>query len=103
MGRTMRYLLLVGALIALMGQAHAQGLELETVGDLRAACHCASCIDEGTSQQLLDPNSIPADIHFKSFTKVGNYGIKFNWSDGHNTGIYSYESLRDLAAGQPAG
>jgi ATP-binding protein involved in chromosome partitioning len=71
--------------------------------DLRAACHCASCIDEWTSKQLLDPDSIPQDIHFKSYSKVGNYGIKFNWSDGHNTGIYSYDTLRELASAQPAG
>ena len=25
---------------------------------------------------------------------VGNYAIRINWSDGHNSGIYSYEHLR---------
>lgn len=63
---------------------------------LRAACHCASCVDEWTSKPILDPQSIPKDIHFKSYTRVGNYGIKFNWSDGHNTGIYSYDALRQM-------
>ncbi len=28
---------------------------------------------------------------------VGNYAIQFRFSDGHNTGIYSYEYLREIA------
>jgi DUF971 family protein len=27
---------------------------------------------------------------------VGNYAIRINWSDGHNTGIYSWEHLRRI-------
>ena len=27
---------------------------------------------------------------------VGNYAIRINWSDGHNTGIYSYEHFREI-------
>ena len=27
---------------------------------------------------------------------VGNYAIRINWSDGHNTGIYSYDHLREI-------
>ena len=27
---------------------------------------------------------------------VGNYAIRINWSDGHNTGIYSYDHLRHI-------
>lgn len=28
---------------------------------------------------------------------VGNYAIQFRFSDGHNTGLYSYEFLREIA------
>ena len=28
---------------------------------------------------------------------VGNYAIAFTWSDGHDTGIYTWELLRRLA------
>lgn len=28
---------------------------------------------------------------------VGNYAIQFRFSDGHNTGLYSYEYLREIA------
>ncbi len=27
---------------------------------------------------------------------VGNYAIRINWSDGHSTGIYSYEHFRAI-------
>jgi DUF971 family protein len=27
---------------------------------------------------------------------VGNYAIKIDWSDGHNTGIYTYERLWEM-------
>jgi DUF971 family protein len=27
---------------------------------------------------------------------VGNYAIRIDWSDGHNTGIYSYDHLRHI-------
>lgn len=29
---------------------------------------------------------------------VGNYAVRFDFSDGHRTGLYSYAYLRDLAA-----
>ena len=34
---------------------------------------------------------------------VGNYAIRINWSDGHNTGIYSYEHFRASARARSAG
>jgi DUF971 family protein len=75
---------------------------------LRDACPCASCVDELTGRKVLDPSTIPADIHVARAEYVGNYAIRIDWSDGHNTGIYSFRFLRDyfdLAAedGFPAG
>lgn len=32
-----------------------------------------------------------------SWNFVGNYAIQFRFSDGHNTGLYSYEYLREIA------
>jgi len=28
---------------------------------------------------------------------VGNYAIRIHWSDGHNTGLYTYEYLRSIS------
>lgn len=64
--------------------------------DLRAACLCASCVDERTGERVLDPASIPEDIHPKAANPVGRYGIQFEWSDGHRTGIYAFDYLRQL-------
>jgi len=32
--------------------------------------------------------------------RVGNYALRFDFSDGHRTGLYSYDYLRKLAAEQ---
>jgi len=64
--------------------------------DVRAACPCASCIEEWTGRRLLDPTSIPTDIQPTGFKFVGNYSLKISWSDGHETGLYTWEHLADL-------
>jgi len=64
------------------------------VRDLRLACPCAACHDELTGERLLDPARVPADVHPLDLASVGHYGLKIRWSDGHDTGIYAYESLR---------
>jgi DUF971 family protein len=64
---------------------------------LRDACPCATCIEEGTGRKLLDPATIPADIRPLEIRPVGSYAIQIQWSDGHGTGIYSWETLRRLS------
>jgi ATP-binding protein involved in chromosome partitioning len=66
------------------------------VRDLRLHCPCASCRDEVTGERLLDPARVPADVHPLHLASVGNYALKIRWSDGHDTGIYTYERLRGL-------
>ncbi len=61
---------------------------------LRDGCPCAGCIEEGTGRKLLDPATIPADIRPLQVVAVGNYAIQIFWSDGHSTGIYTWETLR---------
>jgi DUF971 family protein len=61
---------------------------------LRDLCPCAGCVEEGTGKKILDPATIPADIHPLSLEAVGNYALRIRWSDGHDTGIYSWETLR---------
>jgi DUF971 family protein len=38
-----------------------------------------------------------AGIDVTGWEQVGNYAIRFDFSDGHRTGLYSYEYLLDLA------
>ena len=65
--------------------------------DLRLACPCAACVDEFTGAKRLDPASVPQDVHALTTGTVGRYALSFRWSDGHDSGIYTYARLRSLA------
>lgn len=60
---------------------------------LRLACPCAACIDEMSGRPLLDAAAVPLDIRPLSLALVGGYGLRVRWSDGHDTGIYTFERL----------
>ena len=63
---------------------------------LRQRCPCAACVDEWTGEQRLKPDSVPLLIMVKDIEAVGRYALRFTWSDGHDTGIYSYTALRSM-------
>ena len=63
---------------------------------IRLACRCAHCIDERTGAPLLRPDGVPADVRPVRISGVGRYAIAIAWSDGHDTGIYTFENLREL-------
>lgn len=63
---------------------------------LRCACACAKCVDEGTGRKVLRDESVPRDVRVKEVSPVGNYGIGIAWSDGHDTGIYTFATLRSV-------
>jgi ATP-binding protein involved in chromosome partitioning len=42
---------------------------------------------------LLDPARVPSDIRPVTVALVGAYGLKVQWSDGHSTGIYTFQRL----------
>jgi len=64
--------------------------------ELRLACHCAVCREELTGRIMLDPATVPTDIAPRRIELVGGYAIKIQWSDGHDTGLYTYEHLLAL-------
>ena len=70
------------------------------VRELRLACGCAHCVDEWTGEQRLDPASVPPDVHPTRIEPVGRYAIQICWSDGHESGIYPFVRLRQLADGK---
>ena len=63
---------------------------------LRRACPCAGCINEWTGEKMLDASEIPDDLSFKHISIVGRYALNFHFSDGHDTGLFSFKFLRDL-------
>ena len=70
--------------------------------ELRRGCPCAACRGEmGRPGRFdLDPELRPGEAELADIALVGNYGLKVIWGDGHDTGIYRFEQLRRLGAGQ---
>lgn len=81
-----------------------------TLAYLRDRCPCASCTGaHGTEPRKTNyaaeaPGSSQSGP-FKLFAPVlkmlnvepvGHYAFRIEWSDGHNTGIYSYDHLRKI-------
>jgi DUF971 family protein len=72
---------------------------------LRDECPCATCNDERQKKSEFasaGPVSSAAFPMFKpkptakAAISVGNYAIQITFSDGHSTGIYSYDQLRTI-------
>jgi DUF971 family protein len=61
---------------------------------LRQLCPCAGCVDEMTGIRTLRPDTVPEGIYPEAIHYVGRYALQFVWSDGHDTGIYTFEYLR---------
>jgi DUF971 family protein len=77
------------------------------IGYLRAHCPCAKCKDERKANPPPEPgkkrtslNVLQGDhsqpLSVISADMVGNYAIQLNWSDGHSSGIYSFQYLREI-------
>ncbi len=60
---------------------------------LRLACPCAECVEEMSGRPLLDANRVPEGVRPVTLALVGAYGLKVQWSDGHGTGIFTFERL----------
>jgi DUF971 family protein len=74
---------------------------------LRAACPCATCREHGTIAEAKPPSTPetikpeePRPVALAGMTPVGNYGYCLAFSDGHDTGIFTFDLLREL--GEPA-
>jgi DUF971 family protein len=74
---------------------------------LREECPCATCNDIREKKQSLEATApiLRASSVLPMFkpkpraqaaTQVGNYAIQISFTDGHSTGIYSYDHLRSI-------
>ena len=63
---------------------------------LRLNCPCAGCVDEMSGYRIVDPEMVPMGIYPTAIHYVGRYALQFVWSDGHDTGFFSFETLRRL-------
>jgi len=75
---------------------------------LREECPCATCNDERGKKEAFKAAAAPGAASFpvlpmfkakpraQSASAVGNYAISISFTDGHSTGIYSYDHLRSI-------
>ncbi len=63
---------------------------------LRLSCQCAECVDEWTRRPRIHEDDIAEDVAIEEGEMVGNYALRFRWSDGHDSGIYSFTYLRGI-------
>lgn len=66
---------------------------------IRESCGCAHCVDEMTGRPILDPNTVSPNISINEMKLIGNYAVKISWSDGHDTGLFTWQRLRKLCEG----
>jgi DUF971 family protein len=66
---------------------------------LRDRCPCATCRQKRTEPapvfNILKPEEA-APVRATAMSPIGNYAYQIDFSDGHKTGIYSLELLREL-------
>ena len=68
---------------------------------LRSECPCASCRDEWTGERIIREESIRPDLKLEGMEPIGTYAIQPAWNDGHSSGLYTWELLRELAGQVP--
>ncbi len=79
------------------------------VRELRDACPCATCREKRNAPPA-DPFALPLlskvdlePLRIQGMKPVGNYAYTISFSDGHDTGIFTFELLRELGAEAAAG
>ena len=66
------------------------------LGPLRLACPCADCNAKRTREQSVQPAVERGEaITINDAELSGAWGLSLDWSDGHSTGIYAWERLRE--------
>jgi DUF971 family protein len=72
------------------------------IRELRDKCPCATC-REIRSAPAPSPMQLPIlsvaetqPLRIAAMTPVGRYAYSIDFSDGHDTGIYTLETLREL-------
>jgi DUF971 family protein len=72
-----------------------------TLEKLRRACPCASCCGEPDALGNVARPEVrysPQSFQLSGWQLVGGYAFQPAWADGHATGLYSFNYLRQLAA-----
>jgi DUF971 family protein len=68
---------------------------------LRARCPCAECVEEWSGKRVVGEAQVKGDVKPQGMNEVGRYAMQVQWSDGHSTGIYSWDYLLKIRDEQP--
>lgn len=63
---------------------------------VRLQCGCSKCVDEFTGKRIVKDSDVPVDVVPTSIDYEGNYGISVQWSDGHGTSTYPFDTIEEL-------
>ena len=73
------------------------------LAELRRHCPCATCREKHKGEDQKPAALLPvlplaeaAPVRIVAMKPVGNYAYGITFSDGHDTGIYTFEQLREL-------
>ncbi len=73
---------------------------------LRDACPCATCREKQAGREALPPGRLPVlsaaeimPLRIEQMEPAGNYGYRIRFSDGHASGIFTFELLRAIGDG----
>lgn len=79
-----------------------------TIQELRDHCPCATCRDKRRAALEAPPNLFPIlsaaearPLTVEGMKPVGSYAYSIAFSDGHNTGIFTFELLQALGRDAP--
>lgn len=75
-----------------------------SLAELRDHCPCALCREERKKKDVPQVDALPSEsppgeprpLELVSMRPVGNYAYSIAFSDGHDSGIYPFELLREL-------
>lgn len=67
---------------------------------LRVYSPSAEVTGHGAGEGILQTGK--ENVGIRSIEPVGNYALKLNFDDGHNTGLYSWTLLHELGVGHEA-
>jgi DUF971 family protein len=71
---------------------------------LRDRCPCATCSEKPSAHHAMSPPAAPSAFPMFGVKPlkpnraelVGRYALQIFWNDGHSTGIYAFDHLREL-------
>ena len=79
------------------------------VARLRERCPCATCREKRQANVTKGPELLPVldareaqPTRIAAMKPVGNYAYSIEFNDGHNTGIFTLEFLRELSTPEDA-